>query len=209
MTSGEMENSQVASLPKDMQDKANMFIKKYPEIASFLEQLIDHLKPELQHKKAKIATAELGSAIVSFPELSFIFPNRKKLKLALHASAISVSSKDGVENVMAFNDIQRIFCIETPGKTKPHSTILIIPASASTTLPPDTIAFGLDDLIPKFKLDTSRNLRGQTAKELTLSSFREIIKGVAVKTQSRDVFVSSLSKLEKFHVNCFLKAKDG
>jgi hypothetical protein len=200
---------QLGTLPKDLQDRATELIKKCPEIALFLNDLIDYLKPEMPHKKTKLATEGLGPAIISFPELSFIFPNRKKLKLSFHSSSLSISSKDGVENVMAYKDIQRIFCIAAPGKTKPHSTVVIVPVTDSTTLPAETIAFGFDDEISKFKLETTRNFGGGTAKVLIQSSFKEMIKTVHMKSPSRDVFLSSLTKSAKFNINCFLKAKDG
>ncbi len=204
---------QIASLPLELQKRVKTIVEQYPETAGIIQELIDHFSQEPKHKKVKIqSTADIGQALVTFPDLSFLGPARKRFQLALHKSGLSLSANGVSEFVMNYEDINHILCLATPVKNKAHYTWVIVPKGDEEKVASGTIVFNFDDVISKFKLKTELKLKGKTVNELSISAFEGVVP-IPISRPKKDVFVSSGCKDwngdASYYLNCYDRAKDG
>ncbi|KAJ3305314.1 hypothetical protein HDV03_001607 [Kappamyces sp. JEL0829] len=205
---------QIATLPQELQQRVKILIEKYPETADLIGDLIDELTQEPRHKKAKTApsTADIGAATITFPELSFLGPQRKRFKLALHDKGLSLSTSASTEVVMSYDSIAHILCLATPGKQKAHYTWVILPRGDGKSVASDTIVFATDDILPKFKPVTKLKIAGKTVSEQITASFAHAV-AIPISRPQKEVFISSECKDwngdPAHYVNCYDRAKDG
>lgn len=178
----------IQQFPQPLQSNLQQMIKKYPEISSTINDLISYFQPP------KVACTDPGAKLYTLPELSFLGPSRKKLKLSIHAEFVSLSSK-AVEFVLPIEEIVKILIVPTPKKTKAHWTIVIVPKDG------DSIIFGFDDKINGFKIDQYQSKAG--VKEQIVHVLQST--GIDVCESDASVFTGSKGQ----YLDCYQKTKDG
>ncbi|KAI9098688.1 hypothetical protein DFS34DRAFT_85596 [Phlyctochytrium arcticum] len=209
-------------LPPVLQTKCTKLIAAYPPSLSTIQELLGFITKNISKteaandasKKRKLDTlieSDSSDYVCTIDGLSFTSPARKKFSLRIHENSlhlVSIKEADLIEHSYESEDLAYAFCLPTPEKPKPHWTICLLAKNGK-----DSIVFGFDD--------QSANLvitNGETGESNPVSkklSCKAIILDWIRKALRFDV-IEPMNKVFRarrragdFHVNCYMKAKDG
>ncbi|RKP09812.1 hypothetical protein THASP1DRAFT_28399 [Thamnocephalis sphaerospora] len=156
-------------------------------------------------------------AVATVRALSFLAP-RKKLDLIMTASGVRLQRPDNgaAETGFAYSRLRDILCLPTPGRPKPHWTVVFVLqglVTAGSEDDVDVVAFGFAE--PTAAVDAAGNSSGDGSKAALVALLARAT-GRPVAEPSADTFTVTGSSTSagsagrtRHHVDCHLKARDG
>lgn len=146
--------------------------------------------------------------IFSLHAVSASAPVRKKVHITIHQNTVRFANatSGAQEASIPLTALTRAFCISTPGKSKPHWTVIIL-----TDVEQNQIIFGLDAVPPSLTTTThpaspNNHPKGTQAKPLLTQFFSHLPSRVILQEPSTSQFRSATG--EPF-LDAYLRAKDG
>ena len=175
------------------------------------EDAPDTTDPDSTAKKLKLSSDTVGGTdgpVFSLHAVSATAPVRKKVRITVHQKSIRfVHATSGAEEAsIPLTSLTRAFLISTPGKSKPHWTVIIL-----ADVEQNQIIFGLDAVPPSLTTTThpaspQNNPKGTEAKPALIQFFSHLFPNVTFQEPSTSIFRSAAG--EPF-LDTYLRAKDG
>lgn len=162
-------------------------------------------------KKLKLDSDNVGGTdepIFSLHSISTAAPVRKKVHITVHQKSIRFThaTSGAQEASVPLASLTRAFLVPTPGKSKPHWTVIIL-----TDVEQNQIIFGLDAVPPSLITTTHpasphNNAKGTEAKPALMKFFSHFSSHAILEEPSTSIFRSASG--EPF-LDAYLRAKDG
>ncbi|KAF8520287.1 hypothetical protein JB92DRAFT_3111808 [Gautieria morchelliformis] len=174
----------------------------------------DPLQPSVSDpkaKKVKLGSDSVGGSddpIFSLHAVSASSPVRKKVHITIHHNSIRFThvTSGAQEAYIPHSSLTRAFLISTPGKSKPHWTVIIL-----TDAEQSQMIFGLEAVPPSLTTTTHpasphTNPKGTEAKPAVMQFLSHLPSRVVLQEPSTSIFRSATG--EPF-LDTYLRAKDG
>ncbi|KDQ11102.1 hypothetical protein BOTBODRAFT_35639 [Botryobasidium botryosum FD-172 SS1] len=171
--------------------------------------------PGSSKKRSKVAAdnvaVDISQSLCAMAPISVTSPVRKKLTISIDKTSMSFvdPAKNTTESTIPLSSLHRAFLLSTPGKSKPHWTVVILSDNSDGA---QQIIFGIDATstypltMTSLGSGSTEHPKASSTEPLLLNFLSHLPPNITLSRPSTSTFKSTAGHP---HVDTYLRAKDG